>query len=167
MNKLLTSIRDIAILVVVVFVIVQWQERNLTQDDGSIKVPDKQLVSLGGKVEPLAKEGERTLVYFFAPWCSVCELSINSLDGIQTEDLRIVRVALDYETKNQVDDFVSRNEVEGEVLLGSDQLKTTFNVPGYPTYYILDENKRVVAHSFGFSTNWGIRLKNYLSENDA
>ena len=167
MNKIVTLIRDLVLIAIVLVIVVQWQERNLSDDDGTIEVPKQSLVSLTGQVSTLANPGERTLVYFFAPWCSVCELSINSLEGIEADNLRVVRVALDYQTRNEVVDFVTRNAVEGEVLLGTQEQKGVFNVPGYPTYYILDEQRRIVGHSFGLSTNWGIRLKNYLSQSES
>lgn len=162
-SKFLKTLREFALIILVIFAISSWQERGLLETDGSEQVETLMMVNLEGGVEPLVSQGKRTLVYFFAPWCSVCELSISNLNGLDSKDLNVVRVALDYKTKNEVERFVNRADVEGRVVLGSDFHKQRFNVPGYPTYYILDDQQNVVASSFGYSTGLGMKLKNYLS----
>ena len=162
-KKFFKSLKEVALVVVVLFLITSWQERGLLDTDGSEQVEQQVLVSLSGHTEPLITEGKRTLVYFFAPWCSVCELSISNLNELESDTLDVVRVALDYQTANEVARFVRRADVQGRVLLGTEQQKQRFNVPGYPTYYILDEQSKVVASSFGYSSGLGVKLKNYLS----
>lgn len=163
-KNLLTGLRDLAIMILIIYLISAWQGRHLLDDDGTVAVDNVSLVSLDGKIQPLLEEKKRTLIYFFAPWCAVCELSINNLDYINDEELNIVRVALDYQLKNDVVEFVESNQVNGKVLLGSDHLKTQFNIPGYPTYYLLDENQQIIGHSFGYSTALGLKLKNFLNK---
>ena len=161
--KLIKTIKEVVFFVVVIFLITSWQERGLLEDDGSQVIEPLQMVNLNGTVEPLVAEGKRTLVYFFAPWCNVCEMSISNLNGLDGEKLDVVRVALDYQSQNEVERFVKRADVEGRVVLGNDFHKQRFNVPGYPTYYILDEHQKIIASSFGYSTGLGVKLKNYLS----
>lgn len=155
--------RDLLLFGIVIFAISSWQSRDLLEADGSVQVDPQQLVGLNGQTQALTEPGKRTLVYFFAPWCNVCALSIGNLDYIESDDLNIVRVALDYQTSNEVQSFVDRYEVEGRVLLGTDFHKRQFQVPGYPTYYLLDEESNVVSSSFGYSTALGLKLKNYLN----
>lgn len=163
-NSIVGWLRDIGIIVAIIYAISLWQGRHLLEDDGTVNVDDIQLVSLQGEVTPVFKKNKRTLVYFFAPWCSICEISINNLDYLDDPNLRIVKIALDYQNQNAVQQFVQDNNVIGNVLLGSAQLKRQFNIPGYPTYYLLDENQTVVGHSFGYSTALGLKLKNYLNK---
>lgn len=162
--KWLSWARDVAIFAAVFFVITLWQGRNLLDADGSVTVNSHQLVSLAGEVQPLSVPGKQTLVYFFAPWCSVCAVSIGNLEGMESEDLRVVRIALDYASVEAVQAFVDDNEVAGEVLLGTADYKQTFSIPGYPTYYLLDEQNTVVARSFGYSTALGLRLQALLNQ---
>ncbi|MDC0603532.1 TlpA family protein disulfide reductase, partial [Aliiglaciecola sp.] len=79
-KSLLKGLRDVAILILVVYGISLWQARHLLDDDGSIEINDLQLVSLQGNVTPVFEQNKRTLIYFFAPWCSICKVSINNLD---------------------------------------------------------------------------------------
>ena len=163
-KSLLKGLRDAAILVLAIYGISLWQARHLLDDDGSVEINDLQLVSVQGNVTPVFEQNKRTLLYFFAPWCSICEVSINNLDYLDDPNLRIVKIALDYQNQNAVEQFVSENDVGGNILMGSAQLKQQFNIPGYPTYYLLDENQTVVGHSFGYSTVLGLKLKNYLNK---
>lgn len=164
-KKKSTWLRDIAIFAIIFFGISAWQGRHLLDSDGSVTIPDTQLVSLEGNIQSISEPGKRTLVYFFAPWCNICKLSIGNLDYLQSDDLKVVRIALDYRSLEDVETFVSENDVTGTVLLGTNQQKQQFSVPGYPTYYLLDENSNVVASSFGYSSALGLKLKNYLAKN--
>lgn len=160
-----TWLRDIAVFAVIFFGISAWQGRHLLDSDGSVTIKATQLVSIQGNTQSISDPGKRTLVYFFAPWCNICKLSIGNLDYLQSEDLKVVRIALDYRSLEDVETFVSENEVTGTVLLGTSQQKQQFSVPGYPTYYLLDENSKVVASSFGYSSALGLKLKNFLAKN--
>lgn len=162
-KKLFSFSRDLVIFALILFAITSWQARHLLDSDGSVEIDQQQLVSLDGKSTSLTEPGKRTLLYFFAPWCNICKLSIGNLEYLQSEDLNVVRVALDYRSRGEVEDFVIENDVVGDVLLGNNDHKKTFNIPGYPTYYLLDENNKVVASSFGYSTALGLKLTNYLN----
>ena len=37
-----------------------------------------------------------------------------------------------------------------------------FQVPGYPAYYLLDSQNRVVARSFGYSTQAGLKIMDLI-----
>lgn len=134
--------------------------------DSSVPIPKQKLVSLSGQVHTLLADGKHTLLYFFAPWCGVCALNIDNLEGLDSENLQVVRIALDYQYLNEVEDFVTQNQVQGEVLLGNEVLKQHFQVPGYPAYYLIDHNQRVVAKSFGYSTELGLRLTTWLNQSE-
>lgn len=168
-SKLRSWLRDIAIFSVVVYAITQWQGRNLLDDDGSVAIENQTLVTLQGATTtlfPQSPESEKnTLIYFFAPWCNVCAFSIGNLSGLNEENVNIVRIALDYSSTNEVQKFVSDNKVVGEIVLGNDDLKSTFNIPGYPTYYMLDKNQRIVASSMGYSSTLGLKLTEYFNNN--
>lgn len=152
-------------MVLVVLGISAWQTRDMLEADGSVSIGQHKLVSLDGQTMPITQSGKRTLVYFFAPWCAVCKVSINNLEYVESDDLNIVRVALDYRDRSEVERFVEQNEVSGRVLLGTNEQKENFQIQGYPTYYLLDEENNVVARSFGYSTALGLKLTNYLNSN--
>ena len=168
-NKIRSLLRDVSIFAVLVYVIIQWQERNLLDDDGSVVVENQTLVSLHGSTTtlfPLSPENEKnTLIYFFAPWCNVCAYSIGNLSGLNEENVNVVRIALDYTSATEVQKFITENNVAGEILLGNDDLKSKFNIPGYPTYYMIDQNQTIVASSMGYSSTLGLKMTEFFSNN--
>ncbi len=163
-KTIFSVVRDILLFCGLIYLVSLWQERNLLDDDGSVLIENRSLPSIEGQVEPVLADNKRTLVYFFAPWCNVCAASIDNLDGLEDKDLKVVRIALDYSSVEEVEKFVTDNKVVGTVLLGTQTMVREFNVMGYPTYYLLDEQHRVVANAFGYSTEVGLKLTNYLNK---
>lgn len=162
-TKLFAFVKEWGLLLAIVVAAFAWQGRNMLDTDGSVTVAPINLVNLEGNVSPLDAQGKKTLVYFFAPWCNICAISIGSLAKLEGEDLNIKVVALDYSSQEEVQAFVRDHEVNNEVLLGTQQVKSRYQVSGYPTYYLLNENNQIVARSMGFNTSIGIKLQNWLS----
>lgn len=163
-NKFVKFGIEATILIALVLAISAWQARNMLDSDGTEGIPNMQLVTMQGEVESLTQPDRRTLVYFWAPWCSVCSISIGSLENVDTEELDIVTIAMDFENIEAVQAFVDKHEVTSKVMLGNEELKRLFQIHGYPSYYLLDDEANVVAKSFGLNTSIGIKLKNWLSQ---
>lgn len=162
-KTLLKWFLELLVIVAIVYGVSAWQARNMLDSNGSHNVDAMQLVSLEGEVRPLYQSKRRTLVYFWAPWCSVCAISIGSLDNVDEQDFDIVTIAMDFDNLESVQAFVDKYEVQSRVLLGNEQLRQQFKIQGYPSYYLLDENANVVAKSFGLNTSIGIKLKDWSS----
>ncbi|XOV77516.1 MAG: TlpA family protein disulfide reductase [Aestuariibacter sp.] len=152
------------LLFVAVFMIVDgYQTRGMLGPENDIPQLQQALVSLEGDVHPLVQPDRRTLVYFFAPWCRICALSIGSLNKLQDPSLDVVAVALDYQNIESVKAFVNEHQLRKLVLLGTQETRQQFKVPGYPSYYLFDEQGNVVAKSFGLNTSFGIKIKDWLT----
>jgi len=102
---------------------------------------------------------EKTLVYFFAPWCGVCRASMPGLTLLASKDTQVVTVALDWKTTEEVSQFVDKVGFEGKVLLGTAATKTAFQIDAYPSYYVIDKNGQVLHKDRGFSTPPGMWLR--------
>jgi protein-disulfide isomerase len=53
--------------------------------------------------------------------------------------------------------------ISNQILLGNEELKQQFKIQGYPTYYILDEQQKVQAKTYGYSTALGLKLREIFS----
>ena len=106
-------------------------------------------------------KNKTTVVYFFAPWCQVCNLSIENLEAIhqKNSNINIIAVALDYESRESVIDFAKRHELSFPIVYGNHEIKTAFKVKAYPSYYILSKDNTVVGKSLGYSTETGLYLR--------
>lgn len=156
-------IRDLIVLCVIVFAVNAWQSRNMLDVDSMLLVDDQLLVGLDGQTSSLIKPDNPTLIYFFAPWCKVCSLSIGNLDYLDPDQVNIVRVALDYSNIEEVQNFADKHNLSSQILLGHAGLKQQFKIQGYPTYYILDNQQKVLAKSYGYSTALGLKLRQVFS----
>jgi thiol-disulfide isomerase/thioredoxin len=151
--------RDILIGAVIIAGFMAYQNRNLLEDDGSIQIAPQNFIQLNGDMYSLEPSNKKTLLYFFAPWCTVCKMSIGNLDVVDTDKVNVVRVALDYQSIEEIHAFAKDADVQGTVLLGAERHKKRFNINGYPTYYILNENLQVIKHDMGYSTALGLKLR--------
>lgn len=155
--------RELAIVAVVFFGITAWQTKDMLGTDGSVQVAATILPSLSGGTMPLTESGKPTLVYFFAPWCDICKLSIGNLDGLNNDKFNIVTVALDYDSIEAVQAFAQDQELTMPVLLGTKDLKLQYKIKGYPSYYLLDENRKVVSKAYGYSSTLGMKLRAWVN----
>ncbi|MEE2023680.1 TlpA disulfide reductase family protein [Alkalimonas mucilaginosa] len=103
--------------------------------------------------------GKPTVLYFFAPWCSVCKYSMPNLEAMQRDGWNIVAVALSYEDRSEVEAFVADLALSMPVVLGNDQLAQDYQIKGFPTYYVLDSEARVQRKSLGWSSRLGLELR--------
>lgn len=151
--------RDILIGVLIIVAFMAYQNRELLADDGSIQIASQNFVQLNGDMYALEPSDKKTLVYFFAPWCTVCKMSIGNLDVVDADEYNVIRIALDYQSLEEVEAFVKNVGVNGTVLLGGEPHKKRFNISGYPTYYVLDETLKVIKSDMGYSTTLGLKLR--------
>ncbi|WP_339722613.1 redoxin domain-containing protein [uncultured Paraglaciecola sp.] len=156
-------LRDILVIVAIYLAITTWQSRNMLEVDSHIEFDAQLLVGLDGQVNTVFESDKPTLIYFFAPWCSVCSLSIGNLEYLNADKVNIVRIALDYSSLEEVQTFADEHQISSQILLGHKELKQQFKIQGYPTYYIMDEQQKVLAKSFGYSTALGLRLRQFFS----
>lgn len=116
-------------------------------------IPDQQV--------PQQIQGQKTLLYFFAPWCGICRLSMPNLKYLQAdnEGLVVYAIALQYDSAEQVSGFIADLDLQVPVLLGNQQMATDYQIRAFPTYYVIDEKGHVSAKSLGYSTALGLWLR--------
>lgn len=136
-----------------------WQQRGLL--DKAEAAPEFTLTSLNSQTVSLTEvQAERTLLYFFAPWCSICKLSIGNLKELNTDpSLAVFAVALSYQSPTEITAFVGDQQLDIPVLLGTQQTLKDYKIRMFPTYYLLDEDKRILSKSVGYSTELGLKVR--------
>ena len=161
--KLRSLLLNIAFVVIVFSAASAFQSRNMLSAGGE-PAPALQATTLEGEPYDLAEHGERpALVYFFAPWCRICAASADNLVRLRRwrdiDELEIVAVALDWQSADEVRDYVDRHGLNVKVLLAGADVARDWQIQAYPSYYVLDDQHRVLRRDIGYSTQLGLWLR--------
>lgn len=149
------------ILLLLAFMAIRvYQTRNLLATEGQ-PAPELRLPTLAGEQVDLADlGGQPVLVYFFAPWCGVCSASADNIRRLRRmrddEALSILVVALGWKSVDEVRAYATRHELNVPVLLGDAATQRAWQIVGFPTYYVVDGDGRIVRRDFGYSTQLGL-----------
>ena len=163
--KIPTLLRDIVIVVAVVLVIGWWQSRDMLDTSGQVQIQPLTVTSLKGESTIItAQAGKPTLLYFFAPWCFVCKASIGNLNDLATDETQIIVIALDYQSTDEVTEFLDDVDVALPVYLGTPALQSHFKITGFPSYYLLNSDFVVVDKAIGYSTSAGLKVRAWLAQ---
>jgi len=160
MRKFLRGTLQAAALLLPALALYAWQTRDLLPAGERIEAPAFELADVaGGRLDVAALEGTPSVLYFFAPWCRVCAVSAPQLrwfDHWFGDSARIVLVALDYGSADEVAAWARKHELSMPVLLGDAGTAASYRIRGYPTYYVLDARGRIASRDFGVSTVVGL-----------
>ena len=154
---------DVVLIISAFLLISMWQTRNLPDDDHT---PPLEAVWLDDmRADSILVTGETGVVYFFAPWCFYCRKSIDNLDDlVASGKLPWARVvALEYESLDDVREFISETGVNLPVLLGSSQTTRDWQIRGFPTYFVIDGDGQIVSRSVGYSTKVGLAARVWMN----
>ena len=154
------------LIAAVFFAVLTFQSRNMLATDGQV-APDLRGLTLAGQAYDLADANSRpAMVYFFAPWCRICAASAGNLNRLRrwrgAEDIEIVAVALDWDTADEVREYVDRHALKVTVVLGDVQVARDWQVQAFPSYYVLDSQHRVIRRDVGYSSQLGLWIRAWL-----
>ena len=155
---------DVMLIIAAFVLISMWQTRNLPNDEYTPALEPFWLDDM--RAESVMVSGEVGVVYFFAPWCFYCRKSIDNLDelvsGGQLAWARVV--ALEYESLDEVRAFIKETGVQLPVLLGGPQTTKDWQIRGFPTYFVIDGDGKIVSRSVGYSTKIGLQTRVWMNK---
>jgi len=154
---------DVVLLISVFVLISLWQTRNLPDDEHTPPLEPVWLDEM--QAESVMVPGQVGVVYFFAPWCFYCRKSIDNLDElVSSGQLAWARVvALEYENLDDVREFIRETGVRLPVLLGGPQTSKDWQIRGFPTYFVIDGDGKIVSRSVGYSTKIGLQTRVWMN----
>ncbi|BBN80925.1 thioredoxin-like protein YneN [Pseudoalteromonas sp. A25] len=153
---------QIAVAVAVFFLFSAYQQKDMLSTSGTQPAPYFSLPQLGNgeRVSLTSFQGRKLVVYFFAPWCSVCRYSMPNLNKLyETQQLNAVAIALDFENEEQIKNFARDLDLSFPILLGNSNIAANYKVSAYPSYYVVDENSNIIQRDMGYSSELGLRLR--------
>ena len=150
----------------ILFHLISWV-RELSLLESDTHAPNFSLVSVAGEnVGTLMTtrdfQGKPTVLFFWAPWCSVCKVSMPNLQAFHQDNfdqVNVVSIVMDYESVESVTDYMQNNQLSFTTLLGKDSTAIDYKIQGFPTYYVLDANGQIHAKSMGYSSEIGMKAR--------
>ena len=148
-----------AIIFAVFLAVSAWQGKELVSNQ--VPAPLFKLPTLSGDLVALEEfKGKRVLLYFFAPWCKICDLSIGNLNWVRklrSEDsTELLAVALSYDDLQSVKSFQERNTLDVPVLLGTHDMLSSYRIRAFPTVYTVNKSGEVDGSTVGYATTLGL-----------
>ena len=156
-----------ALFFVAVFIAVStFQARNMLSTSDTAAPALNGPLLRGGSYDIAAASNRPVLIYFFAPWCTFCAASSDNLTRLRRlrddESLEILTVALDWQDRDEVQDYVDRHELDLPVVLGDSRIAQDWRVNAFPTYYVLDSDRQIRRRDLGYSTQFGLWWRTWL-----
>lgn len=148
-----------AIIIAVVLAVTAWQGRDLVSNQ--VPAPLFRLTDLSGDSVSLEDfKGRRVLLYFFAPWCKICDLSIGNLNWVRKlrgeDSTALLAVALSYDDLQSVKSFQERNTLDVPVLLGTHDMLSSYRIRAFPTVYTVNKSGEIDGSTVGYATTLGL-----------
>ena len=152
---------QLLICAAVFFAVSAYQERNLLPTNKtSAPYFSLPLLNSEGRISLGQLKEQKTVLYFFAPWCSICRFSLPNLAQAHADGkVNALAIALDYESAQQVTDFANELNLTMPIALGSANTQRQYKISAYPTYYVIDESLNIVARSMGYSSELGLIIR--------
>jgi len=168
-KKLISWFGQSLIFIGIFLAITWWQQKDMLATSSDAIAPSFSLVNMQNDVMQFqpASQTQKTLIYFFAPWCSICHASIDNIEAIkQSADGKInfYAVALDWKSKDEVKAFLKDHNLSMPILLGTQQTQEAFKIRGFPSYYVIDRNGHLQSKDMGYTTELGMRIRLGLAE---
>ena len=152
-------------MIVIYLVVSFWHSRDLIPTKKN--APEFQLSNITGSFVNLHElRGERVLLYFFAPWCKICDLNVSNLNWLKKlrgNSVIIIAVALSYNDLNSIQSFVERNNLEVQVLIGSHEITNSYQITAFPTIYTINKNGEIVNSTVGYTSIIGLLLRTFYN----
>tara|TARA_Y100001970_G_C14092067_1_gene780585 strand:- start:177 stop:680 length:504 start_codon:yes stop_codon:yes gene_type:complete len=153
------------VVIAIYFAFSVWHSRELIPNKKN--APEFQLSNIFGSLVNLNEfRGERVLLYFFAPWCKICDLNVNNLNWLKKlrgKEVQIIAIALSYNNLNSIESFVDRNNLEVPVLLGSNEIINSYQIKAFPTIYTLNETGLIVSSTVGYTSIIGLLIRSFYN----
>lgn len=166
---MLATLRTLCIQVFLFFLVFQalsfLREMDMLETDAKLTTSKEQMYTqvptLMDETVSLNSQGKTTIIYFFAPWCQICHLSIGNLQALyeKNENIDVIAVALDYTSVDEVMDFTKHHQLTFPIALGNEEIKHSFLISGFPSYYVLNKENAILSKSMGYSSELGLYLR--------
>lgn len=160
MKKALRIIRDLAIVLLILFAFRAFQSRNVVKGE----LPEFSIATIDGERFTTSElKGERAIVHFWASWCGVCGMMESSVDKLAA-NTRVIRIAVQSGDEGRVGEYLASRGLSRDLMLidTSGALAERFGIHAYPTTLFIDEEGTIRFAEVGYMSGFGMRARDFL-----
>ena len=116
-------------------------------------------------IKDLDIKNKKTIFYFFATWCGICNLELDtvkkSFNEFKNNNFNIY--AFSSEDLNKLSNFKKNKKINYNILQDSNNvLHNKFKINGYPTIIWIDQNSKIVNITHGLDLFLFYKIKSWL-----
>ncbi len=116
----------------------------------------------GHEVMPILKNGP-VVMYFWAEWCGICERMSASMNAV-FDDVESVTIAIKSGDDSAIRQYLQQRSLQWQVVNDEQgRIAEAYGVRGVPAIFIVDEDGLLVWPASGYSSEWGVRVRLWLS----
>lgn len=161
-RRVLSTLAQVGLLVLLYLGISTWQTRQHLRPSQA-PAPDFTLPALDGSTVNLASlRGKTVVLHFWATWCAVCKLEIDSLKSLEESlgpNQVLISVVADGEDAAKIRAFVADRAITYPVLLADEKVVSDYRVSAFPTTYFLSPEGQIVSSTVGLSNRFAYRVR--------
>lgn len=103
------------------------------------------------------------VVHFWATWCPICALEEKNIQNL-SKDYEVVTVAVQSGSNEKISKYLKKNNLSFNVVNDEfSNLAQQFNIKAFPTTFIYDKNQNLKFSEVGYTSNFGLKLRVWLS----
>ena len=162
-KKMMKSIVSNILMFLVIYLLVNWwQNRNHLQEFPQ----DIQTLTLKNlqneDTNIFVNNGKATILYFFAPWCTVCSLNTDAINSLFARDkFNIIAIGFDWGSVEELIEYQKKQNLSPSILLGTEVIRELFAVSAYPTFYYFNPSGQIIRSSSGYTSQFGLYIRTY------
>jgi peroxiredoxin len=164
LKKILSIVGQIILGGAIILGVMTWKDRSLVKS-GDI-APDFMLTTVSGEKVFLSQyRGKKVVIYFFAPWCSICKMSSSSYSSMRkyfSDDTVLLSVVLSWSSLNEITNYPRANKLTVPILVGTEEVMKKYNISAFPTFYFIDKKGKVQYRVSGYTTPPGLWVRTWL-----